>query len=159
MHEFIHLGMYVAKHKWICMWMYVHSYELRYVCIYVCMCTKSNSTSLYTYFMSLNKYDYHIAHITHYAPWEHSPDIFGFVCQNTAKCNTYLMLLPCFGQQQICLSICNIYRSVHIHVWYNCASIHTSHELSAINNVIRGTAIYIICIIAMCQWRNMPATL
>ena len=45
------------------------------------------------------------------------------------------MLLPCMGQQQICLSIYHIYELAYMLHYY--FSINTSHELNAINNVTK----------------------
>ena len=112
--------------------------------------------------MSLNKYDCHIANITHTAIyttgiqnqhfWIHVPK------HNQVQYLLHMLSLY-MGQQQICISICNIYNLVQVHIWHNYFSTNTSYELNTINNVTRSTAIHTFHIIGICPWTNMPAPL
>ena len=71
---------YMRQHVYVCM------YECRYVCIYPCTCTsmciKSTAMSMYTFLMSLNRYDCHTEKYdpqSHYATWANRPNTF-WVC-------------------------------------------------------------------------------
>ena len=48
---------------------------------------------------------------------------------------------------------------LNVQIGDNCVSIYTSFELSAINNVTRGTGIHTFHNTDICSWTNMPATL
>ena len=98
-------------------------YEWTYVCMSACIYTKSTSMSMYTYSMSLNKYDCHIWNITHTVImlYGHIESTFLPMCGKRQWTAIYThMVLPYMGQQQICLPICKIYKLAHVHMSQLC---------------------------------------
>ena len=110
-YECIHLGMYIAWYTQISV------YVCRHACVHTCV---PNLLPCHcTHLMSPNKCDCNIANVTHPAIMlnGHVGPTFLYMCAKTQPTAiSTLMLLPCMGQQQICLPICHIYKLAHGHM-------------------------------------------
>ena len=129
MHRCIHLGMYEANHTWVFMSMYVlmylcvHMYICMYPCMHVCVisllpcnctyiwCHWTNMTSSLQIWSTMPRAIMLNGHID--PSYLHISVNIQPTTISASCVNAYM------DKQQICLSICHIYKLVHVHTWHN----------------------------------------
>ena len=136
-----------------------------YVWMLACIQSFFSCVALHILPISRNKYDSHIANMSHTAIMlhGHTDPLFFHVSATTQSTaistsrychvcvnNKYASQIP---------HICHICELLHVHIWNNDVSTFAWCELTAINNVTRNTSIHTFYIIGICPRTNMLATL
>ena len=145
-YECIHLGMYKARHTYICMYMYACTwvYICKHACIHVYHVCSHVNVHIFNapkqIWLPHFKYD-----CTAIMLHEHKENIFQHVCKNTSNCNIHLTCYCHVWASKKYTCQYATYRLAHVHIWHNYVRINASYELNAINNVTKSTAIHVSC--------------
>ena len=151
-----------------------------HICQLILIQKSDNSVSIYTSYavtvinnetMSIGIHKFHIIHVClpHYICMFHCTYIVLYFIQTPHYhiCKSKQQQTTTFNFHAITIYVAttsmplkgHICLLLQVQILENYTSIHTSYELTPINNVTRTTGIHTCHIIGICPWTNIPATL